>query len=168
VSGIYSDALFRPWCCAAAEINPRWVVEENCDGDTGSGNGSGDDGDSGGGKGGSGSVDTGAIDGGRNGNNDNSGNAASGVGSNGIGPCRLVPRRAYADLGAEGFVAEFEGRNQPVILTGVVTQWPAFRAWQDSAYLAKTCGAAQFRATSLGASRAASFTMKDYHTYQVQ
>lgn len=150
MSGIYSDALFRPWCCAAAEINPRWVVEEKCDGDTGNCNGNGGDSGSKGSSGGNG--DTGASDGGRN----------------GIGPCRLVPRRAYADLGAEGFVAEFEGRNQPVILTGVVTQWPAFRAWQDSAYLAKTCGAAQFRATSLGASRAASFTMKDYHTYQVQ
>jgi hypothetical protein len=71
-------------------------------------------------------------------------------------------------LGPAGFVAQFEQPNKPVILTGVVGAWPAFAHWQDPAYLAKVCGGAQFRATSLGASRAASFTMQDYHAYQVQ
>jgi len=137
VHGIFSDALFRPWCCAAAEVNPRWVVEAEA-------------------------VDSGESTGGDVGRT-----GSSCGGSDGNGPSRLVPRRAYSDLGAQGFVAEFESRNQPVILTGVVNQWPAFQRWQDHEYLVKACGDAQFRATSLGASRAASFTMKDYHTYQV-
>jgi len=101
VEGIFSDALYRPWCCAAAEVQPRWLT---CP--------------------------------------------------------RGVPRRC--GLSVNDFVAQFEGPNTPVILTDVVTAWPAFERWRDPTYLAAVCGDALFRATSLGASRAASFTMGDY------
>ena len=29
VAGIYSDALFRPWCCAAMRLQPRWLTPCN-------------------------------------------------------------------------------------------------------------------------------------------
>ena len=105
VAGIFSDALFRPWCCCACDVQPRWLAPNN------------------------------------------------------------VPRRAA--LSVADFVAEYEAPNRPVIITDVVTQWPAFKLW-DREYLAAACGGALFRATSLGASSAAAFTMADYHSYAAQ
>jgi len=74
-----------------------------------------------------------------------------------------VPRRAGLSVAA--FVAEYERPNLSVVLTDVAAHWPALEKW-DHAYLSACCGEALFRATSLGATRAASFTMRDYAAYQ--
>ncbi|KAF0697075.1 Aste57867_12222 [Aphanomyces stellatus] len=56
-----------------------------------------------------------------------------------------IPRVDGATLSVEAFKAQFERPNLPVILTNVVTEWPAWTRWDD-AYLKRTCGATTFYA----------------------
>ncbi len=44
-----------------------------------------------------------------------------------------IPR--CANLSAEDFRRRFELPNLPVILTDVVTKWPAFEKWRDRRYV---------------------------------
>jgi hypothetical protein len=52
-----------------------------------------------------------------------------------------IPRRS--NLSVEDFIAEFECPNRPVIITDVVTQWPAMRKWTRE-YLEAAHGDMQF------------------------
>ena len=115
VSGVFSDTLFRPWCCCACELRPAWVAEPDAPGGSGA---------------------------------------------------RAVPRRA--ELSVRRFVDEFERPNRPVIITDVVRHWPAFQRWSERGYLERHAGDAHFRATSLGATSAAVFTMGGYAAYARQ
>lgn len=49
-----------------------------------------------------------------------------------------VARRHMPSL--ESFLCEHMQQEQPVILTGVVSQWPAFEKWQDLRYLKQVAG----------------------------
>ncbi|GAQ89752.1 hypothetical protein KFL_005580040 [Klebsormidium nitens] len=54
-------------------------------------------------------------------------------------PCsESIPRRHVPSL--EAFLCEHMLAERPVIVTGVVTQWPAFRRWGDLAYLKRVAG----------------------------
>jgi hypothetical protein len=76
----------------------------------------------------------------------------------------VVPRRHISELGFWGFVNEFERRNSPVILQGVVDQWPAYKMWTDD-YLRGVSRSCQFRATSGTCNHAANFTVQKYLAY---
>lgn len=75
-----------------------------------------------------------------------------------------VPRRHISDLGLWGFVDEFERRNMPVILQGIVDQWPAYKMWTVD-YLERVCGDSRFRATSGTCNHSANFTVERYLSY---
>lgn len=78
-----------------------------------------------------------------------------------------IPRVSAANLSVEDFVSRYEIPNLPVIITGAVSEWPAFTKWTDE-YLISTCKDALFRATSATAPLPASFTMAHYIAYRNQ
>lgn len=78
-----------------------------------------------------------------------------------------IPRRDQNNLSNLEFIEKFELKNTPVIITGIVNQWPAFHKW-NSSYLAATCQGFNFRATSATAAGTASFTMQQYEQYAEQ
>eukprot|EP01033_Poteriospumella_lacustris_P009125 gene9125-6564_t len=78
-----------------------------------------------------------------------------------------IPRIPLEEMTVERFVEEFERPNRPVIIRNAAAHWPAMQKWKDDAYLINECEKIQktFRATSAAASRAATFSMKDYLHY---
>lgn len=78
-----------------------------------------------------------------------------------------IPRIPLEEMTVERFVEEFERPNRPVIIRNAAAHWPAMQKWKDDAYLINECETIQktFRATSAAASRAATFSMKDYLHY---
>ncbi len=71
---------------------------------------------------------------------------------------QTVPRLDGTTLSARDFKFRFETPNQPVILTNVVTSWPAMEKWTD-AYLNNVCSTSTFYAGGL------SMTMAQYMAY---
>lgn len=78
-------------------------------------------------------------------------------------PC-TIKRVEASKLSVDDFVSQYEVANIPVIITGLVTTWPAFKKW-DWEYLAARAGNKPFRATSATASSNAFFTVEQYKKY---
>ena len=72
-----------------------------------------------------------------------------------------IPRRDAADLSRDAFVTEFEGPNQPVIITGLVNKWPAYREW-DRDKLRTAYGDVAFNAGGF------QMTLSDYFDYAAE
>jgi hypothetical protein len=81
-------------------------------------------------------------------------------------PCD-IGRVSSDNLNSEEFISSFEAPNKPVIITGEVTKWEAFKKW-DWDYLEQKAGNRQFRATSATAARAASFSVSQYRKYSAE
>ena len=79
-------------------------------------------------------------------------------------PCE-VPRVARSDLSVDQFLSLYESKNRPVIITGIVTEWSAYKKWGNWEYLEEKSGNKTFRATSATASLAAQFTLSQYRKY---
>lgn len=75
-----------------------------------------------------------------------------------------VDRRPAVDLSYKQFVEQYEILNQPVVITGLVTQWKAYQNW-DYEYLKIHFPNQIFRATSGTSSEPASFTIRQYEAY---
>jgi hypothetical protein len=79
-----------------------------------------------------------------------------------LGICRewlersCIPRRS--NLSVEDFVIEFERPNKPVIITDVVTKWPAFKKWNKE-YLLSRYSERSFAAGPVD------MTLKDFYRY---
>ncbi|KDO31354.1 hypothetical protein SPRG_03971 [Saprolegnia parasitica CBS 223.65] len=69
-----------------------------------------------------------------------------------------IPRVDGNSLSVEAFKEQFEVPNLPVILTNVVSSWPAMDRWSDE-YLYQVCGATKFYAGGFH------MTMEQYLTY---
>ena len=77
-----------------------------------------------------------------------------------------IPRKNHGDLTCQEFVEDYEKQNKPVMISGVVNKWPAFKLWTRD-YLSEKCGEFNFRATSATAAGAATFTMAQYIKYDM-
>ncbi|KAJ1973552.1 hypothetical protein H4R35_004059 [Dimargaris xerosporica] len=70
-----------------------------------------------------------------------------------LGPWRQsqrgTPIPRVDQLSLDDFMARYEKPSLPVIITDVVTQWPAFQKWSDPHYLLKRYGDAVFRAEAI-------------------
>lgn len=75
-----------------------------------------------------------------------------------------LTRRHISTLSTKQFVEEFEKPNIPVIITGVVSEWPAYKKWSPD-YLCQEASGFKFRATSATASFPAHITMREYFQY---
>lgn len=64
----------------------------------------------------------------------------------------------------EAFIDLYESKNAPVVLTNLISNWPALHKWTDE-YLSEVSSSKPFRATSAMASSSASFTMGQYIQY---
>ncbi|KAJ1981371.1 hypothetical protein H4R34_002100 [Dimargaris verticillata] len=62
---------------------------------------------------------------------------------------RGTPIPRVTKLSLDDFVDRYEKPSLPVIITDVVTQWPAFQKWADPHYLLKQYGDAVFRAEAI-------------------
>ena len=78
-----------------------------------------------------------------------------------------LPRRHISTLSCEEFVEQYEIPNKPVIITGIVSEWPAFKKWTPD-YLSHEAMDFKFRATSVTASYPANITMSEYFQYVSQ
>ncbi|KAI8813943.1 hypothetical protein BJ742DRAFT_734809 [Cladochytrium replicatum] len=67
-----------------------------------------------------------------------------------------IERRSKLSL--DEFISQYAEQNKPVVITDVVTEWPAFKKWTDQ-FLVSEYGGVQFRA------EAVDLTLKDYFTY---
>ncbi|TPX35500.1 hypothetical protein SmJEL517_g02176 [Synchytrium microbalum] len=70
-----------------------------------------------------------------------------------------IDRRSCLSL--DSFIAEYGIPNKPVIITDIVTKWPAFEKWNEE-YLLKQCGERTFRAEAID------LTMNEYLNYARQ
>lgn len=77
-------------------------------------------------------------------------------------PC-TVERVKKEDLSVQAFIDNYESKNKPVIINGIVENWPAFKKW-DWEYL-ESASKSTFRATSATASQAAYFSVSQYRVY---
>ena len=78
-----------------------------------------------------------------------------------------ITREDSSLLSVESFVSRYEIPNKPVIITNLVSTWPAFKLWDDD-YLSACAGTTPFRATSTTAPMAATFTLQQYFLYAKQ
>eukprot|EP01041_Mallomonas_annulata_P002453 gene2453-4766_t len=78
-----------------------------------------------------------------------------------------IPRRDASNYSIDEFLIEFEVPNLPVVLTNIVSQWPAYKLWNNE-YLETCCKDIKFRTTSTTAPLAATFTMSQYLKYKDQ
>lgn len=75
-----------------------------------------------------------------------------------------VPHIDAADTSYVSFLANYEAKNIPVVISNAISGWGALSKWTDE-YLSQVCGEKLFRATSAMASHSAAFTMEQYLHY---
>lgn len=78
-----------------------------------------------------------------------------------------IPKLSCDALTIEEFISRFELKNQPVVITDLVTKWPAYTLWNEK-YLSEQCGDSKLKVTSTTTSEYANLTMNQYFNYAKQ
>jgi len=46
------------------------------------------------------------------------------------------------------FLRDYVSRHTPVVIRGLIDEWPALERWQDDAYLSEQCGESKVKTTT--------------------
>lgn len=79
-----------------------------------------------------------------------------------------VDIRHKSNLSLSEFVSQYEMASRPLVIKGIVDEWPAFRLWNHGNYLEDIFSENRFRVTSTTATTATSCTFRQYMRYALQ